>query len=443
MIDKLTRALAFLLLLLSPFRAGADDRPKPKDFDGAMLVTGREGSLLLLEIPAEVYRGLRRPDMGDIRIYDAAEIPVPYTIRGRGGELFTPAPEEISFFAWNGGRENNLPSETDIEINTSGGVVRIKNQSLVPGSSREYLADLSLTKFIPSALRINMDNRGNNFNAAVSVLYSGDLSSWRSLDRRQVLASFGGTVQDTVDLSALHGLPAVRYLLLRFDGGAPSPLGMTLIFSEQEKAAEYHELIFRGNLSSDRKKVNYLLEGFFPAESIDFILAEADSIPVLVKNRGNEKDEWSVRASGTLFRYNSADGTIRNPPFELNPGRNFTQAPFWELEASGELYFSAAPELLIRWKPGELIFPARGKGPWTLAYGNAACAPLGRGELFPLAGDAELQAAVFTGEARYERTSGAPPKERDYSIYFLWAFLAAAALILTILAFSIAKSMRK
>ena len=416
----------------------AEEELRPADFAGAMVFSGREGSLLYLEIPQEVYQGFRRPDLGDLRIFDASENPVSFYIRERPKEFFTPAPEEIPFFVWDGGKESNLPANTDIEINTSGGVVRIKNSSATAGSPSVFLADLSRLKYLPEALRVQIDDRGNNFNIPVTIHYSGDLSNWSSFDKRQVLASFGSSARNTLELPEADDIKSLRYLLISFAWQAPTPKTMTALFKPQEKPAVSHEAVFRGVKSGDGKRVTYNTEAFYPIESVDFILEDADSIPVLIKNRLSEDEEWRVRRRGTLFRYNSAqaDGIAKSEPFEIS-----SSAPLWELEASGGLPFSAAPELVIRWQPRELIFPARGKGPWTLAYGNSGCEPISSGEL---SGSDEPEAAVFTGEKRYEKTELTLPEiERDYHRYFLWAFLGAAVLILTILAFYIAKSIRK
>ena len=416
----------------------AVDNLKPGDFAGAIVYSGREGSLLMLEIPEEVYQGFRRPDLGDIRIFDASENPVSFVIRERPRELFTPPSEEVRFFPWDGGRENNFPANTDIEINTSGGVLRIRNQGEHSVNPPVFLADLSLLSYVPSSLRVRIENQGRNFNIPVTIHYSGDLSNWRAFDKRQVLASFGGTVQDTLELPETGDIKDMRYLLIRFSWETPIPVSMTVFFSPREKPGEFHEIIIQGKKSPDGKTIRYNTEAFYPAESIDFILDEADSIPVLIKNRFSEEAEWNIRARGTLFRYNSSGSIVRNPPFEIA-----SNATFWELEATGGLPFGSVPEMLIRCKPRELIFPARGSGPWTLVFGNPACPPLSSRELLPLTGQEEFEPAVFTGELRYAKTAMPVLTERDYRVYILWAFLGTAVLILSILAFYIAKSMRK
>ena len=422
------------IIFISSSPVWAQDELKPASFAGAMVYSGREGSLLKLEIPIEVYQGLRQPDLGDIRIFDASGKLVPFMIRDKPKEIFIPVPEEVPFFLWNGGRENNLPAGTDIEINTSGGVVRIKNQNAASGNLPVYLVDCSLLKYPPSGLRVRIETQ-ENFNTPVTIHFSTDLSGWKEFDKRQVLAFFGGRAQDALELPWNTGF---RYLLLSFTREAPPPRNITAFFMQQEKESEYHELTIHGRKSSDGKKVNYETSSFIPAESVDFVLEEADSIPVLVKNRYSKDNEWSIRARGTIFRYSSAGSIVKSEPFKIA-----SQAPFWELETTGELLFSSSPECVIRWKPRELIFPARGKGPWTLAYGSAASDPIKAGELLPLGGREEFETAVFTGEKRYEKKDLSSPVKHKFRIFIPWAFLGAAVITLSLLALHIAKSMRK
>ena len=426
------------LIFVSSF-ARAED-PLPKDFAGNMVYSGKEGVLLALEIPMEVYEGSMRQDLGDIRVFDASEKPVPFVIRERPRDFFTPSPEEIPFFVWDGGNENNLPSGTDIEINTSGSVVRIKNQNSAPNNSSLFLVDLSFLDYRPELLKVKTGNQEKNFNTPVSIYYSRDLSNWSSFDKKQILASFGGNVQDTLELP---GAKDMRYLLVSFESvrgrEAVQVAGMTAFFGEEEREGKFQEVIVRGARSSDGKKIGYNTQAFYPAETIDFILSEADSVPVLVKSRLNEKDEWNARFRGTIYRYNSGNGMVKNPPFEIYP----PAIPYWELETTGEIPFSSAPDCVLRWGVKELIFPARGKGPWTLAFGNADCVPLGKAEIMPLGPREEFEPAVFTGVMRFEKKELPQEAKYNYRTIILWVFLGIAVLGLSVLAYSIVRSMKK
>ena len=386
--------------------------------------------------------GLRQRSLGDIRIFDASSNLVPFILRERPNEIFTPSQEDVPFFLWDGGKENSFPAGTDIEINTIGSVVRIKNQNAVPGKPPVYLVDCSTLKYAPAGLRVRTETQ-MNFNTPVTIHSSMDLSGWKVFDKRQVLAFFGGRAQDALELPLNTPF---RYLLVSFTREAPPPLSMTAFFMQQEKPGEQHELILKGVKSPDGKKVLYETSAFIPAESIDFVLEEADSIPVLIKNRISEDREWNVITRGTIYRYNSATGIVKSLPFDISNRGSVAHAPFWELEASGDLPFITAPYLVLRWTPREIIFPARGAGPWTLAYSKNDCPNFNPGELpasFHSFNDEELETAMFTGEKRYDEIKLMVQKEKNYRTIILWAFLLIATLILTLLAISIARSMRK
>jgi hypothetical protein len=80
-----------------------------------------------------------------------------------------------------------------------------------------------------------------------------------------------------------------------------------------------------------------------------------------VKNRFTPEEDWSVIARTTLFRISSGTGETRTSEALAIDG----SAPYWELEAAGDLAFSSLPGCTIRWAVYELVFLGRGAGPWT------------------------------------------------------------------------------
>jgi hypothetical protein len=407
---------------------------------------GQEGSLLRLELPVEVFMGAERPDLGDLRIFDAAGVSAPYVLREAPDKTITPPPEDIPFFIWKQEDEKTLPAGADIEINTSGGVVRIKNQSRGEGSAAVYLADLSGlwqpggTGEAPAELLIGTARGGRFFNTPVTLHYSSDLSRWTAFDKKQILAFYGsaGASRDTL---ALPKGEKFRYLLIRMDRDAPALEKITARFDPAPVPAGIREKTIPGKISGGGKAVHYHTGGFYPVFEIDFALPSSDSFQVTIRNRYREDGDWDNQGRETIFRYNSPDGEIqKNSPFPVSGA-----APFWELSIAGERIFTEPPELVIRWKMRELIFLALGKGPWTLAYGNAAYGPPEGGLPRQLdRGDAELLPALPTGLVSYEPRQREPVKEEHaFGQWLLWGVLILAAALLSVLAFVIARSMKK
>jgi hypothetical protein len=444
--------------------------PKPEDFAGAYGLTGQAGGLLRLELPAEVFMGAERPDLGDLRIFDAKGVPAPYVIREVPGRTINPPPRDIPFFVWKQGDEKALLKGTDIEINTSGAVVQIKNQSQREGSPPVYLADLSglylpdqggeppeefiptesiPPELVPTELLIETAHGGRFFNTPVTVHYSSDLSHWTLFERKQIL-SFYGSAGANRDTLILPKDGKIRYLLIRMEPGAPPPEKMTVRFDPATVPAGIREKSIRGETSDGGKTLRYNTGGFYPAFEIDFVLPQADSFQVTIRNRYSEDDEWNDLGRATIFRYNSPGGEPqKNSPLPLSGS-----APFWELAVSGERSVANPPELVIRWKMRELIFLALGEGPWTLAYGNAGFGPPAEGSLPQLErGSAEqippseqapleLLPAFPTGLARYEPRPQRTKEDPAFGVWVLWGVLILAVILLSSLAFVIARSMR-
>jgi hypothetical protein len=208
-------------------------------------------------------------------------------------------------------------------------------------------------------------------------------------------------------------------------------------FDPAPVSAEIREKSIQGGISGDGKTVSYHTGGFYPAFEIDFILPAPDSLEVTIWSRRSEDEDWNSRGRETIFRYNSPGGEIqKNSPFAISGA-----GPFWEIRSAGERSFTVAPEMVVRWKMRELIFLALGKGPWTLAYGNAAFGPPAEG-LPRLEQAAELLPALPTGTARYEPRPQKPMEERSFGAWILWGVLILAAALLSFLAFVIARSMK-
>jgi hypothetical protein len=449
--DLLRPGLLFALLLVLPgLRLSAHEEapPKPEDFAGAYGLTGQEGSLLRLELPVEVFMGAERPDLGDLRIFDADGVPAPYVIREPPEQMVTPPPKDIPFFIWKQEDEKTLLTGTDIDINTSGGVVRIRNQGRDEGSAPVYLADLSglyqtdqpdAANRAPSELLIETAHGGRFFNTPAALHYSSDLSHWTAFEKKQILAFYGsaGVSRDTL---ALPRGEKFRYLLIRLDRDAPALEKITARFDPFPVPAGIREKTIPGAISGGGKTAAYHTGGFYPVFEIDFVLPSADSFQVTIRDRYWEDMDWNDRGRETIFRYNSPGGEPRkNSPFSIS-----SSAPFWQLGVSGERAFTGPPELVIRWKMRELIFLALGKGPWTLAYGNAVIGPPEEGLPQLEEGDAELLPALPTGLASYEPRPGerAERLKEEFGLWILWGVLILAVIVLSALAFVIARSMR-
>jgi hypothetical protein len=428
--------------------------PKLEDFSGSQVLTGTPGGLLGFEIPESVYQGLERPDMGDIRVFDEAGNAVPFVIRRAQGSAVTPPPEDVPFFRWDEDDDAVLPGSTDIAINAEGAVLNIKSSSPRPSAAPAYLLDLSGLSAAPSMLNITLREEGESYNTSVRIYSSADLSRWQEFEKRQTLAWFGdGTSRELLELPRGNN----RYLLIKFDkplidrqvadGAGFSrdllPRNISAVFEAHEIPPMTREKTIAGEWrGDDRRIVDYSLGGFYPLTAIDFPLSQADSIEVRVKNRVFEQAEWSFAARINLFRISAGTGEPRtSEALNIN-----SSAPFWELEAAGDVAFSSLPGCTIRWAVYELVFLGRGAGPWTLAWGNGDYGPRSEVDLkLPETGGPEIGTARLLGEPAYQPRLQDETRRlgRDWGQFVLWAVLILAAVFLSGLALYIARAMKK
>jgi hypothetical protein len=406
-----------------------------------MTLTAQEGQLMYLELPQNVYLHAERRDLGDLRVFDADGIPVPCELRGVPRVEQTPPPLEVAFFPWTAGEEN-LPRQANIEIDSGGAVIRVHpggGQSALPEKS--FLVDLSALPYSPVSLTLETQKTARRWNSPVTLQYSNDLAVWRRFDKAQTLAGFAGSRGSPADRDAVslpQGLKGF-YLLLTVNETVPPPARMRVSFQSVSRPETVRESMFPGVKSEDGFSVSYAPGGYFPGVALDFILPRADSLNVEIFCRYNEEEPWRFWASGPLWRLASADTHVTKN--EAWYGK--ADAPYWQIRSAGGLPFAVVPDMRLSWEPIRVVFLARGRGDWILAYGNKNYGPLGETLPGPAAEQKPLAAAV-TGAERWqprpaeEADAAAPWKE-----ILLWSVLVLAVAVLSALAYFMARSMQK
>ncbi|GHU02066.1 hypothetical protein FACS1894147_03160 [Spirochaetia bacterium] len=439
--------------------------PKPEDFAGTLVLSGTGGTLLGFEIPEEIYRGLERPDRGDIRVFDADGVLVPFVSRPVPGTQVLPPPEEVPFFRWQQGNSTTLPGSADIEIDTSGAVVRIRGAGTMSQTAQTYLLDLSALPYPPVSLALTLEEADEFYHSAAAVFTSNNLSQWKEYNTPQAVARFGtngignadaGANRNTIELPQTTGdAGAEKYLLLKFDREIPVPRVIHANFAETLTPPAHRETIVHGERQGNRNTIDYYTGGFYPITGIEFRLPEADSINVNIKNKVRADDDWRFFAHENLYRIKSGNSAgssgsdsagnteLKNAAIPVT-----TAAPWWELEAAGDQTFASVPDCHITWEPWEIIFIGRGKGPWTCVWGNAA---VGRSSDSSLtlqslaAGAPAIERATLQGQASYRETpsKAAKPAVQSNSPWLLWGILILSVIVLTCLAYAVARSMGK
>jgi hypothetical protein len=105
------------------------------------------------------------------------------------------------------------------------------------------------------------------------------------------------------------------------------------------------------------------------AEEASLVLPGEDAILQMeIQTRQDPRVPWQPAGRGTAFRLERPGATLVGEPFPVAaPPARFYRA---QLTTAPGRIPSRAPRLLLRWRPPEIVFAARGPGPYLLAYGK-------------------------------------------------------------------------
>jgi hypothetical protein len=410
---------------------------KPEDFAGRMSVSAEEGRLMRLELPENVYRRLMRSDRADICVFDSSGTPVPFEIQETPRVSQTPPPLEVPFFPWTAG-ENSLPRHANIEIDSDGAVIKVYPEKIsVPVKTSSYLVDLCGLPNTPLELVLEIQETGKPWNSSIALQYSENLSEWKRSGGQQTLAFLGETSpranRNTVSLPSTNA----PYILLTATETTPPLLKVWARFPALTKPETIRTTVFPGTKSEDGFSVSYTAEGYFPGTALDFVLPGPDSIDVEILCRSSAEDSWSFWGDGTIFRIGEGGDMRKNKAWTGE-----ASYPYWKISSQGGVPFAAAPDMLLVWEPLSLVFLARGKGPWILAYGSIRFAP--PGNLPRQFQEQQTRPAVITGSEIWQPpVPQIPDQEPAWKRWILWGALILAVGVLSAMAYYMTKLMRK
>jgi len=197
-----------VLLVLLTYGSAAAERPE--DFAYGMPIhADAQDALYEIEIPAAIYRGVTRSDLGDIRVFNGQGEEVPHALRPRAITSTDTTPAvSLPVFPLSGEASDKLEDlSVRIEKRSDGTIVSIRGQAkagAAKGKLRGYLLDASALKQPVQALRFDWQSGADGFVGRIRIEGSDDLSAWSTVADRAALVrlSFGGhqLQQDRVEL---------------------------------------------------------------------------------------------------------------------------------------------------------------------------------------------------------------------------------------------------
>jgi hypothetical protein len=434
-------------------------------FNYRMVLDGPAGAALSFTLPDAVYKGLELETFQDLCVFDAEGTPVPFQLRAQqGASQRLKVEKELPFFLWQPEKQGTgTPGSLDVEINAGGGIVHVKSRTGEPEQSGpvSYLVDLQA---FFDATQAPVSREGQAFSAAdlrertlrvllggdeavmipVTMKTSADLDSWTSIGKAQMLVrAKQGDVILQRDVLALPE-SARRYLLLRFSDSSVSVSSLSAAATFDKTTREIRESIVPGTLSENKREVAYTLPGRFPLAAVGFDLPQADMMAVRLTGADDPARPYSPYASGFIYRLEKDGATVVSEAFPVTESRRY-----WKLQAVGDIPFASAPGMRVYWQARELLFLARGKGPWTLAFGrqtavqSLALPQLALSDVLPAREIAAPPANVGTVAPPANAGTVAPEVKGEGREWLLWAVLVLTVVFLSGVTVWLVRSMKK
>ncbi|WP_415914683.1 DUF3999 domain-containing protein [Paraburkholderia sp. J41] len=410
------------------------------------------GAYYTTMLPQSVYAASQRGDLGDLRVLNGADEPVPYTLETAAPELPTSrVRQRVAWFPLPTTKANTSAAPLGVTIATDGSLHAAAPSARL-ATSHDDLIDLGRSEPHGDAIWIHL--RDIEYQGRVSVEQSDDLRDWQPLSDAQVLRLTHGDnrlVQERVSVSGLRS----RYLRLHWLDDAPDIESVELETTESapevsasagaKDVGDTEQWRSAVRVRAGQSPGEYLFEtdGAYPVDGLRFGLPQPNTVAsVTIDSRVNAQQPWQTVQSGTLFRLRGKLGEQGNEPLTL-PADTDRQ---WRLQVdmrNGGLG-GGLPTVAARWRPGRLTFVARGDPPFTLAVGNAALAPAAstRDALLISKLSAVMAARVGAMSAEHANTAQAAQRSANPDAtrrYVLWGALVLAVGALGTLAARLAR----
>jgi hypothetical protein len=436
----------FGFLMLATAAAAAE--LSPADFASGMpIVTSADGAAFRVALPLAVYQNTVHENLADIRVFNASGEVVPYAVSRPSARALPRGPGTVlPLFALRG----DSPAAADavrLTIDSPNGAVKLQTQGAAAAGAviKQYILDGRPLAAPVAALQLGWADDAADFTGRLRVDASDDFASWRTLAEAAPIANLHANGQQLVNNRIELAATQAKYWRLSWIGKS-APFALTSVSAEPADSRAEAELstlaVLGGTQGIARGEYQFDLGARLPIERVNLELPDLNTvIAVELRSRAHPQDPWRHIAAGKFYRINTADGELRNAPIDIVADTD----RYWSArQLAVGAPAGAPPRLQVAWTPSDVVFLARGAGPFLLTYGSAA-APAAQTDLSAIpAAVTVVHAALgaarqFGGPSRLIAPSAAFPSRR----VLLWAVLALCICLLAWMAYRLTNDMRK
>lgn len=440
------RYVALLLWVLGIAYASAPPLTPQSFAEGIPVRTSGEMPVQVLELPLSVYQTVQRPDLGDLRVFDASGEEVPYALLRNDLRPAQTRTTPLRFFRLEG---EVVPETLRLRLEQGDTTLDLSAPATTVTQPPAYLLDASELEGVMTELRLEWADTGQNNNnvpdflTTLSVEVSDDLRAWRPLSTASVarLERDGNRLERNVIPLPPTTSPYLR--LTSPEGNALPPLtGVQALTQTEAVRGPLETLTLTPNRTDGEERYTFNADALLPVSSAQLLLPQPNTlVRIELLSSTSLEGPWTRRYTGLRYRVVQEGQDLTSPPMTFAP----TTERYWQVRIAragggigqGEL------RLELRYHPHTLLFLARGDGPYLLAYGSptATSAAFEPSELAQIPADmtfADLPRATtelpvtLAGASLLEETRLFP-----WSQVLLWSVLVLGVGLLGWLAFGL------
>lgn len=429
--------------------AAAQEKPADFTTQVPLSVTG-EGPWYRLELPLNVQLNARQADLSDVRVFNAVGDVQAYALARQSAQSSeTRTLTEVKWFPlYNSVDATETAPSVRVQSSANGTLVEVQPSSPLEAGEEElrgWLLDASAIKAPLQQLILDWTSDRDGFQR-FTLEASDDLQHWRSWGEGQVARL---TFSDERVEQHEIGLPgqSARYLRLLWITPHSAP---TLTSAQLQSASTRSlplPLVWSQALAGSSVKAGeytWQLPMGLNVERVQVELSQPNSLaPVSLSGRRDSSLPWQPVVSGLLYRLTQNGQDVVQNELPLS-GQIVQQLKLTVDERGGGLGVQA-PTLKFAVRATQLVFLARGPGPYTLVVGNstAKAANLPLSTLIPdyspekLAALGRAMVDVGSVATKPSTVTTSAPIDTHWKKFGLWTVLLLSVVFLVAMAFSL------
>jgi len=349
----------------------------PADFTTQVpLSLSGEGPWYRLELPLAVQLNARQTDLSDVRVFNAAGEAQAYSLaREQAQSRENRVVNDVKWFPLYDSADSSaaVPS-VRVQSNANGTLVQVQPSSQLEAGEevlRGWLLDASAIKAPLQQLVLDWTSERDGFQR-FSIEASDDLQHWQPWGDGQVARlSFADERVEQHEVN-LPGQSA-RYLRLLWKTPEAAPMLTSAQLQSASSSYLPQPLVWSEPLAGSSTKAGeytWQLPMGLSVERLQVELSQANSLaPVTLSGRRESSLPWQTLSSGLLYRLTQNGQDVVQNQLQV-PGQVVQQLKLTVDERGGGLG-AQAPAVRFAVRSTQVVFLARGAGPYTLALGSA------------------------------------------------------------------------